>query len=210
MALTRTAWVLSLVALGCGPQTVHTSAVNSAAPTSVRRAEDDWTRHRIPAEGMQVHATLWDAEIVASALASGTAGAPPSAWSERFLKQTAFTVVVELEDRQPVVDPTPFLRPEGWSFGLRLNKGDGEEVLAPSTVDLLVVDRFPTLGGGHHHRIAMMVAFEGPLHDVARRSETIDLVVRPVHPTDEEPRRSMLGRRLSRHGTHLRWHLQPG
>ncbi|MEM6294607.1 MAG: hypothetical protein AAGA54_25255 [Myxococcota bacterium] len=209
MALTRHACVLALLAAGCGPQTVHTASPSSAAPTSVRRAEDDWTRHRIPAEGLQVHATLWDAEIVASALASGKTGVPDGAWSERFLKQTAFTVVVELEDRQPVLDPTPFLRAEGWSFGLKLNKGDGEEVLAPSSVDLLVVDRFPTLGGGHHHRVAMMVAFDGPLHDVATRSESIDLVVKAVEPPSEGRARSMLGRRLSRRGTHLRWRLQP-
>ena len=158
-----------------------------------------------------MHATLWDASLVAAAATEDRRSSASPAWTRRYLERTAFTVIVELEDRRPVIDPAPLLDPAGWSFGLSLNKGDdaqGTDVLAPADVDLLLVDRFPTASGDHHHRIAMAVFFEGTLYDAAKASETVSLVVRPRLAVPERGR-SMLGGRWTQRGTTLRWRVSP-
>ncbi len=192
--------------LGCAPVTVHPPRADAATPTHVRRAEHDWTRHLIPAHGVQLHATLWDAELVASALATEQPGPSAATWTRRYLEQTAFTVVVELEDRRPIVDPTPLLRADAWRFAL--GTGDEEPATDPADVDLLLVDRFPTLSGAHHHRLVFAVFFPGPLVDAARASSVITLNVRPVLAEGETAPRSMLGQRMLQRGDTLRWRVE--
>lgn len=209
MALNRVGWFAAALLLGCAPQQVA-PAQPSLAPTHPRaRIERDWTRHTLPAEGVTVHATLWDATLVSAALAEDGRREDDDAWADRYLERTAFTVVIELEDRQPAIDHDALLNPAGWSFGLALNKGDdgqGSDVVAPTDVDLLLVDRFPTASGSHHHRVAMAVFFEGTLYDAAKASESVALVVKPQMPAPERGR-DMLGRTWATRGTTLRWRL---
>ncbi len=201
-----------MTAGGCTPATVHPPSPAAEAPSHVRRVEADWSRQAIPAEGITLHATLWDAALVSSALAERPKGIAPTAWAQRYLDHTAFTVVIELEDRYPAIDPEPFLDPAAWSFALGLNKeGDasGSDLHAPSSVDLLLVDRFPTRAGSHHHRIALAVFFEGTLHARARETDVVSLVVRPrIGEADGNTR--PLGRSWARRGTTLRWRVEPG
>lgn len=211
MALTRMALAGFALSLACAPVAVHRPDPGQATPTHVTRVESDWLRATVPAEGVTIAATLWDASLVASALAESRDAAARRAWTERYLERTAFTVVIELEDRQPVFDPSPLLAPEGWSFGLALNKRDHAgttDVLAPSDVDLLIVDRFPTDSGAYHHRVAMAVFFDGTLHDAAQQADTVALVVKPQIP---EPKhgRPMLGAHWAQRGATLRWHVEP-
>lgn len=212
MALSRAAWVGVALLFGCAPQQVAPPRP-SLAPTPPRaQVERDWTRHALPAEGVTVHATLWDASLVSAALADAGRRDDDDAWAARYLERTAFTVVIELEDRQPALDLTPLLNPAGWSFGLSLNKGDDasqSDVVAPADVDLLVVDRFPTASGSHHHRVAMAVFFDGTLHDAAKASESVALVVRPRMPGSERGR-DMLGKAWVRRGATLRWRVTAG
>lgn len=209
MALSRTALIGAALLFGCAPQQVAPPRP-SLAPTQPRaQIERDWTRHALPAEGLTVHATLWDASLVSAALAEAGRREDDDAWAARYLERTAFTVIIELEDRQPALDPTPLLNPAGWSFGLSLNKGDDaspSDVVAPADVDLLLVDRFPTASGSHHHRVAMAVFFEGTLYDAAKASESVALVVRPTMPPPERGR-DMLGKSWASRGTTLRWRL---
>ena len=213
MALTRLALGLAATALtsACGPAIVHRPDPSQATPTHVTRVETQWVRTSVPAEGVTIAATLWDASLVASALAESRDPGARRAWAERYLDRTAFTIVIELEDRQPVFDPTPLLDPQGWSFSLALNKGqhaDSSDVLAPSDVDLLLVDRFPTGAGDYHHRVALAVFFDGTLHEAAARSDTVALVVKPQIPQPEHGR-GMLGARWVRKGATLRWRVVP-
>lgn len=209
MALSRIASLGIVLLVGCAPQQV-TPPRPSLAPTHPpTRIERDWTRHTLPAEGVTVHATLWDASLVSAALAEAGRREDDDAWAARYLERTAFTVVIELEDRQPAIDHDPLLNPSGWSFGLALNKGDDappSDVVAPADVDLLLVDRFPTASGGHHHRVAMAVFFDGTLYDAANGSESVALVVKPRMPAPERGR-DMLGRTWSTRGTTMRWRL---
>lgn len=211
MALTRAALSGFALTLACAPQAVHRPDPSHATPTHVARVESDWLRAAVPAEGITITATLWDAALVASALAGSRDTATRGAWTQRYLERTAFTVVIEIEDRQPIFDPGPLLVPDGWSFGLALNKRDhagSTDVLAPSDVDLLLVDRFPTGSGSYHHRVAMVVFFEGTLYDAAARTDTVALVVKPQIP---EPKhgRGMLGAQWAQRGATLRWHVEP-
>ncbi|MGH1340056.1 MAG: hypothetical protein ACRBN8_00790 [Nannocystales bacterium] len=213
MALTRLALGLAATALtsACGPAIVHRPDPSQATPTHVTRVETQWVRTSVPAEGVTIAATLWDASLVASALAESRDPGARRAWAERYLDRTAFTIVIELEDRQPVFDPTPLLDPQGWSFSLALNKGqhaDSSDVLAPSDVDLLLVDRFPTDSGDYHHRVAMAVFFEGTLHDAAQQAATVALVVKPQIPKPEHGR-GMLGASWARRGARLQWRVEP-
>lgn len=211
MALSRFALAGLPLALACAPSAVHRPDPSHATPTHVSRVESDWVRAAVPAEGVTIAATLWDASLVASALAESRDAGATAAWTDRYLKRTAFTVVIELEDRQPVFDPAPLLAPEGWSFGLALNKGDHadtSDVLAPSDVDLLLVDRFPTDSGDYHHRVAMAVFFDGTLHDAAQRTDTVALVVKP-QIQEPEHGRGMLGAAWVQRGARLRWHVEP-
>ncbi len=210
MALTRTALVGFSLCLGCAPLTAHRPDPNAAAPTHLERVQSDWLRLALPAEGITIAATLWDASLVASALADSRNPAARTAWAQRYLQRTAFTVVIELEDRQPVFDSTPLLKPDGWIFGLALNKGDpadSPDVLAPLNVDLLLVDRFPTDSGAYHHRVAMVVFFEGTLHEAAKKTEVVALTVRP-QISEPEHGRGMLGAPWAKRGTTLRWHVE--
>lgn len=211
MALSRTALAVFALSLGCAPLAVHPSDPNHATPTHVMRVESDWLRTTLPAEGVTIAATLWDASLVASALVDSRDPTARHAWTERYLKRTAFTVVIELEDRQPVFDPTPLLDADGWSFDLSLNKGepaDSPDVLAPSDVDLLLVDRFPTDSGAYHHRVALAVFFDGTLHDAVQNTDTLALVVKPQIPEPEHGR-GMLGAQWVKRGATLRWRLEP-
>ncbi len=209
MALSRTASLGIVLLVGCAPQQV-TPPRPSLAPTHApTRIERDWTRHTLPAEGVTVHATLWDASLVSAALAEAGRREDDDAWAARYVERTAFTVVIELEDRQPELDHDPLLHPDGWSFGLALNKGDDvppSDVVAPADVDLLLVDRFPTASGSHHHRVAIAVFFEGTLYDAAKASESVALVVRPTMPAPDRGR-DMLGKTWASRGTTLRWRL---
>ncbi len=209
--IVRAALVAGLTATGCAAATVHPSAIG-VAPNHVGRVETDWSRQSIPAEGVTVHATLWDASLVASAVAQAPKGIPVDAWTDRYLRQTAFTVVIELEDRRPWLDPAPLLDPAAWSFAMRLNKdGDasGSDLHPPSSVDLLLVDRFPTHAGTHHHRIVLAVFFEGSLHARARETDGVSLVVKP-QLEEAEGNRSALGAMWSARGTTLRWRVTAG
>lgn|GEM_PF-2924529 len=209
MALSRIAPVTLVAALGCAPQVVSPPALSNAPPEPAARVESAWSRHAIPAEGITVHATLWDASLVAAASQPDRDTTMREAWARRYVEHTAFTVVIELEDRRPYVDPSPLLAASGWSFGLALNKGDDgrdTDVATPSAVDLLVVDRFPTDAGDHHHRIAMAVFFEGSLYEAAHGSESVALVVKPQVP--DPPRgRSTLGTTWAQRGATMRWRL---
>ena len=201
--------LLPLVA--CAPATIHPPNPANAPATSVTQAERAWSRSAMPAEGVTVHATLWDASVVASALQTERPG-PAHAWTDRYLERTAFTVVVELEDRRPILDVSPLLGPAGWSFSLVLNKGDdaaSTDLVSPSDVDLLLVDRFPSESGSHHHRVAMAVFFDGTLYEAAQGCESVSLVVKPVVPAPEKGR-DMLGQRWAARGTTLQWRVDVG
>lgn len=205
----RSLLLAALVVAACAPATVHPPNPAAAPTLPAKRAEEVWSRATNPAEGVTVHATLWDASLVASAQ---TKGEPRRAWTRRYLERTAFTVVVELEDRHPVLDVSPLLAPSGWDFGLALNKGDdapSTDLIAPAQVDLLVVDRFPTESGAHHHRVAMAVFFDGTLYDAAAGTETVSLVVKPSLPAPQRGR-DMLGAQWASRGTTLRWRVDPG
>lgn len=211
MALSRLVLGGLALTLACAPTTVHQPDPDHAAPTHVARAEHDWMRAAVPAEGITIAATLWDASLVASALVDSRDAAERRAWTQRYLSRTSFTVVIELEDRKPTIDVAPLLDPDGWSFGLELNKGDHadtSDVLAPSDVDLLLVDRFPTGAGDYHHRVALAVFFDGTLHEAAQRSDTVALVVKPQIPPPEHGR-GMLGAHWVRKGATLRWRVVP-
>jgi len=211
VALTRLGLAGLALTLACAPTAVHRPDPSHAPATHVTRVESDWLRAAVPAEGVTIAATLWDASLVASALAESRDAGARQAWTKRYLERTAFTVVIELEDRQPVFDPTPLLAPEGWSFGLALNKGDHadtSDVLAPCDVDLLLVDRFPTDSGAYHHRVAMAVFFDGTLHDAAKHAHTVALVVKPQIPEPEHGR-GMLGAQWVQRGARLQWRVEP-
>ncbi|MCR9160419.1 MAG: hypothetical protein ACE37F_18565 [Nannocystaceae bacterium] len=209
MALSRIAGLAAVLLLGCAPQQV-TPPRPSLAPTAPSvRIERAWTRHALPAEGIVVHATLWDAALVSAALAEAGRREDDDAWAARYLERTAFTVVIELEDRQPAFDHDPLLAPAGWAFELDLNKGDDaapSDVVTPSDVDLLLVDRFPTASGSHHHRVAMAVFFEGTLYDAVGGSDSLELVVKPRMPGAQRGA-DLLGKAWARRGTTLRWRL---
>lgn len=201
--------VLACASVGCTPALVHSPKARGEPLESAARLESDWTRSALPAEGVSVHATLWDAALVRAAAAQERGGGPRPAWITRYLDRTAFTVVIELEDRHPVVDATPMLSPDGWTFALSLNKGDDEkasDLLAPSDVDLLLVDRFPSPSGAHHHRIAMVVFFSGTLYDAADSHQSVALVVKPK-VAEPEYGRSMLGAAWAQRGATLRWRV---
>jgi len=211
VALTRIGLGGLALTLACAPAAVHRPDPSHATPTHVTRVEHDWLRSAVPAEGVTIAATLWDASLVASALAESRDAGARRAWTKRYLERTAFTVVIELEDRQPVFDPAPLLAPDGWTFGLALNKGDhadSSDVLAPSDVDLLLVDRFPTGSGDYHHRVSMAVFFEGTLHDAAQHTDTVALVVKP-QISEPEHGRGMLGAQWAQRGARLQWRVVP-
>ncbi len=200
-----------LAATGCG-EAISVSPNLAAAPAvAPRRIDDRLTRHATIAEGVVVHATLWESGLLASAMLDETAPGPKREevprWVDTYLAQTSFTVVVELEQRRPELPENAILDLENWGFGLERADAD---VVESSDVQLLLVDRFGARGGPHH-RLVFSVHFDGTLHDYAAslaEPGTLTLRVRLALP--ERMGQSPMGSLIPTQGAPLRWRIAAG
>ncbi len=194
----------SLCLLGCA----HARAPAGASGESARE------RSLQLADGVRVTATRWDATLVAMAAAErdeADPGADASDLRERLAARltgtyTAFTVLLEIaarpDDRAALADPA------AWWFRLAPARGRQGEAgaQAPESVEVIAIDRYPTPGGGAHHRVALQVRFAG------RHDGPLTLRVGPASVRSGASarsrggsRREPLGRPLARHGATLRW-----
>ena len=205
MDLSRIA-LLGIALLGCAPTAVHRPDVPPLAVDSVPRVEDELARHVVAGEGIEIRALLWDASLVAAAAEDDRApGRWREDWARTYLRRTSFTVVAEVEDRWPELPADALLRAEHWAF--RLDRA-AQRGIAPADVRLLVVDRFPTAAGRHHHRLVFAVHFDGPLHaSLPSGPSRVRLHVALRLPEPE--RRPMTGHGLRTGGTTLRWRVDP-
>lgn len=185
----------------------------TAVPPRVDRAdlESELTRHLVLADGIEVHATLWDAALLSAADAHRPTSTRAAAdertrWRETYLDQTSFTVALDIAERPPVQRPgdEPLIDLEHWSFALQ--RGQGATV-APVKVELLGIDRFPTGSGGAHHRVIARVHFEGPLHaQLGSGTTPTDLKLWVRHRARFGWRLAM-GQPMARTGAALRWQV---
>jgi hypothetical protein len=190
----------ALLALGlcaCAPTAVHHPEATPGSIEPAHRGEKMLTRRVVPAEGVELHATLWDASLVT--------GDDTARFADVYLRRTSFTVVAEVEDRWPELPAEALLRPEHWWF--RLDRG-GRRELAPQEVRLLVADRFPTAAGRHHHRLVFAVHFEGPLHPSLPAAGPSPLRLHVALRVPESGRRPMTGHVLRSRGATLRWRVE--
>ena len=179
---------LALALTGCATTPIH--AASRKTPPG---AEADYGRRVVAGDGIEIQAFLWDAALVSAA-------GWPEGWKETYLQRTSFTVVVEVEDRWPEIAPAALLEDGAWSF--RMGRTEPEEVR------LLVVDRFPTAAGRHHHRFVFAVHFPGALRDTVRGRSSIVLRV-AIHPQQDAARRPMTGQPLRSRGAALRFVVEP-
>ena len=89
MAVNRLALAALGLALGCAPTPVSPPTLGRVPDEPATRIESAWTRHGLPAEGVTVHATLWDARLVAAAAAGDRRRGASSAWTQRYLERKA-------------------------------------------------------------------------------------------------------------------------
>jgi hypothetical protein len=196
-----------LVLCACAPTAVHRPDAPPPGALSTRRTEAALERHVVAADGIEIHATLWDASLVAAAAVED--GAPRGwreDWAQTYLQRTSFTVVAEVEDRWPELPAEELLAAEHWSF--RLDRA-AQRGLAPSEVRLLVADRFPTAAGRHHHRLVFAVHFDGPLHASLPKGGPSRIRLRVGLRLPEAGRRPMTGHALRSRGTALHWRVDP-
>ena len=202
----KRAAALALALAGCGPTVVHRPDAAHPGFSTVRGAENELDRHVVAGDGIEIHATLWDASLVAAAAAEDDA---PYAWhpdwAAVYLARTSFTVVAEVEDRWPELPADALLRAEHWWF--QLDRA-GDEDIAPLDVELLVADRFPTPAGRHHHRLVFAVHFDGSLHASLPRGPS-HLRLRVGCKLPQTGRRSMTGQAIRSRGATLHWRVEP-
>lgn len=205
------AFVVALAGGGCG-ETISVAPNLAAAPAvAPRRIDDRLTRHATVAEGVSIHATLWEPGLVASTMLDETTPGPKAEqvprWVETYLARTSFTVVVELEQRRPELAEEAILDLASWGFGL---ERDNAEAVESSEVRLLLVDRFGARGGPHH-RLVFSVHFDGTLHDYAASlAETGDLTLRVRLSLPKRMGQSPMGSLIPTHGAPLRWRVAAG
>lgn len=196
-----TALGLALLGSGCAAVQVK---------DSLARAEHKLTRHAVAGYGVEMHATLWDEALVTTALRDDTApeGRPAGAaqWHAHYLDRTSFTVVVELEHRLPEIPKADLMATKAWQF--RLDRGQ-ERGLQPADVQLVLVDRFPTIAKGYHHRLVFVVHFDGSLAQANTGAKQLKLRLHVVPNPPSRTTRSMIGQSLHRRGTTLRWRVKP-
>lgn len=174
------ATLLGLVAVGCA----HSHAPPGASPMSARE------RRSVIADGVVVTATRWDDTLVE--LAAAEVAGPDRATARERLRErhtvdtVSFTVVVELADRPR--DGDVLLAADTWWF-----RCGGE---APTDVDLVAVDRFPTGDGRAHVRLGFDVRFP----ERAGGGRTLRLGSKAALA-----KRPELGRTIARRGVALRW-----
>ena len=203
-------FTLGLVPACLGPTTVHAPNVapDQLDAQQARKHARKLVRRTRPARNVAVQATLWDASLLTAETASGEISRDELLrWHRRdIIDATTFTVVVELEQRLGDADlMDPVLDPKRWSFAL---ERDGRS-LAPQSVEVQAIDRYPMESPGYHWRLAFAVRFPGNLHRTALGAgpTTIVLQVRP--PAIEAPRRDRLGKFLTEHGASLSWRIEP-
>ncbi len=196
--------LLGVALVGCAPARVHRPDAPPPDVESVGRTEDGLRRHVVAGEGIEIRALLWDASLVAAAAAEDGARWRED-WAQTYLQRTSFTVVAEVEDRWPELPADALVRAEHWAF--RLDRGAQRNV-APADVQLLVVDRFPTAAGRHHHRLVFAVHFDGPLHASLPGSPS-RVRLRVALQLPEPTRRAMTGHALRTRGASLRWRVDP-
>jgi len=195
---------------GCHPAvTVHPP---TAEPASASReaVEAELTRHLVLADGVEVHATLWDAALLAATDAQRPTAAEAATderdrWRATYLERTSFTVAFDIAERPPTPrrGDDPWTAFEHWSFALQRGRG---AALAPVEVELLGIDRFPTTRGGAHYRFVARVHFDGPLHAQLAGPEPTDLKLWIRHSARFDGRLAM-GRPMARTGAALRWQV---
>jgi hypothetical protein len=177
----------ALALIGCAATPIHAASERTpAAP------EAAYGRRVVAADGIEIRAFLWDAALLSAA-------GWPDGWKETYLDRTSFTVVVEVEDRWPEISAEALLDENAWTF--RMGRSAAEDVR------LLVVDRFPTAAGRHHHRLVFAVHFHGALRDSVRGRATVLLRV-GMRPQDDAPR-PMTGQPLRSRGAKLRFVVEP-
>ncbi|MBL8942338.1 MAG: hypothetical protein JNK45_04275 [Myxococcales bacterium] len=154
-----------------------------ASPVSARE------RRVVVADGVVVTATRWDATLVD--LAAAAAPGPDrkdirARLCARHCDGASFTVVVEIADRPR--DGDVLLDPDTWWF-----QADGE---APTQVELVAIDRYPTGDGRAHVRMGFDVRF-APTGAAARSLR--------LGSKAAVSRRAELGGSIARRGVELRW-----
>jgi hypothetical protein len=176
--------VLALGALlALEPSCARIHAPPGAAPVSSRE------RRVVVGDGVVVTATRWDETLVA--LAAAEAPGPDrndlqARLCARHCAGASFTVVIELADRPH--DGDVLLDPDTWWF-----RADGK---APTQVELVAIDRYPTGDGRAHVRLGFEVRFAEP--GGAGRSLRLG-------SNAAVSRRTELGVDVARRGVELRW-----
>ncbi len=206
---------------GCGNQIamqLHGSEAADAQlgpginPETVERTR---RRRASPAQGVAIEATLWDGALIAAGLSRGrTQGDDESTLSERrehwvesyIAKRTAFTVVIELANRQTEPGVDPLTAADAWTFVL--DRGAAKN-LEPVSVELQAVDRFPTEAGGAHVRLGFAVVFAGAAWpDKASEASKLRLRVRAAK-TQAGMKRPELGLFVAKRGAAMSWWVVP-
>ncbi len=179
----RTSAVVVALALFGVTGCAATHAPPGASPVSARE------RRVVVGDGVVVTATRWDATLVDLA----AAGAPGPDRKDvrtrlctRHCDGVSFTVVVEVADRPR--DGDVLLDPDTWWF-----RADGK---APTQVEVIAVDRYPTGDGRAHVRVGFDVRF-APTGAPARSLR--------LGSKAALSRRAELGGSVARHGVELRW-----
>lgn len=208
--------LLLLASLGAcaAPLTAHAPDATLTSKASVEEVEDRWSRRATVGHGVQLHATLWDAELLAAqdprrSTAAEVAASERARWRAMYLSRTSFLVAIDVADRQPVRRKADddLLELAAWDF--RLDRGSARGV-RPEEVELVGIDRYPTVGGDHHHRLVIRVHFPGSLHEAAKASPGGLEVALRVRAAAKMGFRPALGEGSSRLGFALRWNVSSG
>ncbi|MEM6996664.1 MAG: hypothetical protein AAF721_39535 [Myxococcota bacterium] len=210
-----------LLLSACGNQVAITLHDHSAAAAVLTAGVDPDTvertrrRRAAPAAGVTIDATLWDGALVAAGIErSRTRGEDEATLSERrarwvaeyLTKRTSFTVVIELANRPAAGEDDPLASPEAWHFVLDRGESRG---LAPQSVRLQAVDRFPTDGGGSHVRLGFAVVFADVAWAASSAAASKLRLRVQGDPLQAGLSRRELGPWIASHGAGLSWWVSP-
>lgn len=195
------------ISAGCGAPLPFVSTEQPSVTSPIAEVEAERTRHRVVAEGIEVYATLWDAAMLSALDAqrpttTGALDAERSRWTALYVDQTSFTVAFDIADRPPIARPGDDGLAELGAWGFALQRNDGA-LEAPTTVELLGLDRFPTPSGEHHVRMVARVHFASSRPNVP---STLRLWIRARARLGP---RFALGQPMAKRGTALQWDLVP-
>lgn len=202
---------LWLLAAGCASPIVVHPPGSTPPSRALDVVEPALTRHRVLAEGIEVHATLWDAALLTAhdpqrPSSREALAAERERWRSTYLERTSFTVTLDIADRPPLPrkgdDDLADL--SQWSFALQRDAG---KPISAQSVELLGIERFPTHAGTYHRRVVARVHFAGTLHTPQSGTSSGATLQLWIRTHAQLGRRPALGTVMARRGAPLRWQV---